>query len=50
MKKIDEFWRPKGRASSCIEIQGHMAIIASRSKLLREKFLQLLGERKEEER
>ena len=39
LKKIDAFWRPKQRAGCNLEIQGHMAIIANKSQVLRQKFL-----------
>jgi hypothetical protein len=34
LKKIDEFWKPKLKAGCNIEIKVHMAIIASKSKIM----------------
>ena len=37
-KKIDEFWKPKLKAGCNIEIKNHMAIIASKSKIMGQLF------------
>ena len=34
LKKIDEFWKTKLKAGCNIEIKVHMAIIASKSKIM----------------
>jgi hypothetical protein len=33
-KKLDDFWKQKGRAATALEIQGHMGIIAQKSHVL----------------
>ena len=48
MKRIDQFWRPKSKAACNLEMQGHMAIIASRSQVLRELFISKMNEPRDE--
>ena len=45
LKAIDEFWRQKTKAGSNLELQGHMAVIAMKSKVLKDKFVEKLLER-----
>ena len=40
MKKIDDFWKPRSRSGSNIEIHCHMGIIASKSKVLQQFLLE----------